>query len=374
MLKVLAIFPAFDPQINEMAMVWQRLCQTGLVDCTVVASRTDRLKAHESSADTEKYPQLSIHRLRDQIGSHHSHQEIVSTARAYHPDWIFCEIPDYLPTALTVKKQTGARIMVRTDYFLDDTIGLRRRWYLGQRWLRPYVFRFYRRLLASRSDVVLSSNPVDFSVNELFQRSGKLKYLPWPHPTAGGSTLRNERDSLFSAYIGSLSRAKGADVLADYFVALLCKNPDFKLALIGPTIDKAGAEAIARVRDIGGSRVDLRAHCSRAEAIKLISRSLFVLSPGKRLGWGLIGDAWSAGTPVVAHAQHYDLDDGKNCLVASDSSSFLEAVIQLQSDQSIWSGLSMAGIDTVRNLHSVEVVMGCLGSALGLYLQPGELA
>lgn len=366
MVKVLAIFPAFDPQINEMAMVWQRLCQSGLVDCTVVASRTDSLKAHESCADTERYNGLTIYRLKGKVDSRRNREELMSIAFACHPEWIFCEIPHYLPMATDIRKRTGARIVVRTDYFLDDTMGLGRRWYLGQRWLRPYIHRIYRRLVASRCEVILSCNPVEFAATGFDNCSGKLQYLPWPHPSQLEFVPRIRRDSTFSVYVGSLSRNKGALVLRDYFLFLLRNTRDFRLALIGPPTDASGAETISTLRDAGGSRVDIRRHCSRAEAIELVSRALFVLSPGRRLGWGLIGDAWSVGTPVIAHACHYDLIDRENCLLAPDASTFFEAVAQLQSEESVWNKLSTGGRETVLNLHSLGLVADRLGNALGL--------
>ena len=44
-LRVAAIYPAFAPQVNEMAIAWQRLTDAGLVACRVVAGGEDRLKA-----------------------------------------------------------------------------------------------------------------------------------------------------------------------------------------------------------------------------------------------------------------------------------------------------------------------------------------
>jgi glycosyltransferase involved in cell wall biosynthesis len=143
---------------------------------------------------------------------------------------------------------------------------------------------------------------------------------------------------------------------------------DFRLSLVGPPTDKAGMEAIEVLRAAGGNRVDIRNNCPRTEALDLIGRSQFVLSPANRLGWGLLGDAWSSGTPVIAVGSHYDIKAGENCLIAEDSATFVDQVIRLQQDERLRKALVAAGSDTAAR-HSIENVSAALLQGLELAAQ-----
>ena len=61
--KVVAIYPAFAPEINEMAVTWQRLTAAGLVECRVLAGENDILRATRSPVGVQRLPNLEIQRL-----------------------------------------------------------------------------------------------------------------------------------------------------------------------------------------------------------------------------------------------------------------------------------------------------------------------
>src|SRR5439155_969715 len=61
--KVVAIYPAFAPEINEMAVTWQHLTAAGLVECRVVAGENDILRATRSGAGLQRLPNLEIFRV-----------------------------------------------------------------------------------------------------------------------------------------------------------------------------------------------------------------------------------------------------------------------------------------------------------------------
>lgn len=370
MLKVLAIYPAFDPVINEMAMVWQHLCQEGQIRCTVVAGAVDKLKGRASTMPVENLPDLDIHRIPVAPACSEGQALISDIARKLKPDVIFCAVSHNMPAALAAQKVTSAPIVLHTEYFLDDTMGLQRRAYLGLEWLRPWVHRRYRDQLQSQCQRILCSNPVEFGKRIPESLAAKLQYLPWPHPRRAADPGQATHEPNFSAYVGSISRAKGAGVLQQYFSALLVAVPDFRLSIVGPPTDKAGQAAIEALRAAGGSRVDIRSHCPRAEALELIGQSRFILSPASRLGWGLLGDAWSSGTPVIAVGSHYDIRPGENCLIAEDSASFVDQVTRLQRDEGLMHALAKAGYDTASR-HSIEAVSSALIQGLELVARSG---
>lgn len=368
MLNVLAIYPAFDPVINEMAMVWRQLCQDGQVRCTVVAGAVDKLKGQASASLVESLPSLDIHRVPAAPASKEGRTLVAEIARKLKPDVIFCAVSHNMPAALEAQKATFAPILLHTEYFLDDTMVLKRRAYLGLQWLRPWVHRRFRERLLHQSQRVLCSNPVEFEGKLPESLAAKFQYLPWPHPHHAGDPIQVRREPNFSAYIGSISRAKGARVIQQYFSALFEAMPDFRLSLVGPPTDKAGMEAIEALRAAGGNRVDIRNNCPRTEALDLIGRSQFVLSPANRLGWGLLGDAWSSGTPVIAVGSHYDIKAGENCLIAEDSATFVDQVIRLQQDERLRKALVAAGSATAAR-HSIENVSAALLQGLELAAQ-----
>ena len=369
MLNVLAIYPAFDPVINEMAIVWRHLCQEGLVRCTVVAGAVDQLKGQTSTRLAEHLPNLDIHRISAAPNSSVGRAMVAEIAHKLKPDVIFCAVAHNMPAALEAQKAASAPIVLHTEYFLDDTMGLQRRAYLGLQWLRPLVHRQFRERLQRQSQLILCSNPVEFKGKLPESLAAKFQHLPWPHPHYTGDSTQVKREPNFSAYIGSISRAKGACVMQHYFSALLEAMPDFRLSIVGPPTDKAGVEAIEALRAAGGNRVDIRSSCPRTEALELIGRSQFVLSPANRLGWGLLGDAWSSGTPVIAVGSHYDIRAGENCLIAEDSATFVDQVIRLQRDTNLRKKLVDAGYETAYR-HSIETVSAALLQSVELVSPP----
>ncbi|MHB1084270.1 MAG: glycosyltransferase [Thiobacillus sp.] len=371
MLNVLAIYPAFDPVINEMAMVWRQLCQVDRVRCTVVAGAVDKLKGQASAIRVENLPNLEIHRIPAAPASAEGQALIAALARKLKPDVIFCAVSHNMPAALEAQKAAFAPIVLHTEYFLDDTMGLPRRAYLGLQWLRPLVHRRFRQQLQRQSQLILCSNPVEFEGKLPESLAAKLQFLPWPHPHHDDEPGQDKHERNFSAYIGSIGRAKGALVLQRYFSALLNAMPDFRLSIVGPPTDKDGVASIEALRVAGGNRVDIRPHCPRVEALELISRSEFVLSPANRLGWGLLGDAWSSGTPVIAVGSHYDIRAGENCLIAEDSASFVDQVVRLQQDENLRKALVNAGYGTACR-HSIAAVSAALVQGLELASPLGQ--
>jgi len=352
MLKVLAIYPAFDCAINEMAAVWARLCEKAELNCTVVTNIDDRLKANVARSSRETLNNLEIHRFNAPLSTGKVLKQIVNIANEFHPDVIFCAVYHNLPVAHAVQNAFPAPICLHTEYFLDVTYGLRRRAYLGLKWLRPIAHYWHRVMILSQCQMVLCSNPKEFIT---LVTNKKLWYLPWPIINTNLIRTYNQRNLNQVIYIGSLSQDKGVIRLVDYLLALLKEYQDFEIVLVGPKIDKTARRAIATLQQEGKNRVKLFDHCSKEKALDLIASSLCVISPGQRFGWGIIGDAWTTGTPVITAGLHYDLLDGVNCIFAPDVLAFLGHVYGLKSDKSLWTKLSDGGL-TAAASHDVDVV------------------
>ncbi|TDM05560.1 MAG: hypothetical protein C4K60_12430 [Ideonella sp. MAG2] len=88
-----------------------------------------------------------------------------------------------------------------------------------------------------------------------------------------------------------------------------------------------------------------------------------MLSPGDGMGWGQIGDAWRAGTPVIAYRQHYELRPGDNCLLAPTVSAYIEALSSLRQQPALRETLAANGRRDVLQ-HRVSAVAQVLAGHL----------
>jgi glycosyltransferase involved in cell wall biosynthesis len=163
--------------------------------------------------------------------------------------------------------------------------------------------------------------------------------------------------------VGSLSRGKGAANLLASYAALLRAQPAFRLRLVGPAVDAEGKHASLTLQRDFPDRVSVQPRCSREEAMDLLRQSLFVFSPALRYGWGLIGDAWGTGTPVLSRTEHYDLRDGMNCLVAPDAQTFVHHATSLIEDGALFDSVAAGGRETLQT-HSLDTVATILWNIL----------
>jgi len=349
-MRILALYPAFDVRINEMAMLWERLCATHDAECTVLAGARDVLKAHEAAESDESRGRLTICRF-PQLGAT---PEVLDRGRAFKPDVIFCAVTENIRLAKVLSRYTGAPVILHNEYFLDNQTFLRRRYHGGIPPVRAMACWVGRSYLHRSCASIFVSNPVEPRL-PAWQKYSRLRYLPWPHPDVGDPASRSERDLLFSAYIGSMSKGKGAGHLLRAYAALLHALPEFQLQIVGPAVDAEGEQTVRTLQQDFSKQIHVLPRCSRPEAMALLRRSLFVFSPAKRYGWGLIGDAWRTGTPVISIIEHYDLSDGKNCLVAPDATAFVRKATALRDDASLFNRITAGGYATVAD-HSFDAV------------------
>jgi glycosyltransferase involved in cell wall biosynthesis len=357
--KVVAIYPAFAPEINEMAVTWQHLAAAGHVECRVLAGENDILKATRSAVGVQRLPNLEIFRVPGVLAPGQLDDGAVAWAADFKPDVIFCALQVNVRHARRIARRCGAPILLHVETWLDSTL-MARRQYLGIQALRPIVASARRIWYRRQVEAVAFSNPQE--IPEL-QASAGMHYLAWPHPRWSASPIqRREARALDTvAHVGSLHRWKGAERLGEYGERLLRDDPESRLLIVGPVGDRVARRAIDRLRGwLADGRFRHIERLPRTEAMEQIGHSLAVISPHHRGGWGLIGDAWQCGTPVIGVHRHYDLRDGSNALVAPSAADFVSAVRRLRSDARIWQALSSAGKHTAESKHGVDVVAGQL--------------
>jgi glycosyltransferase involved in cell wall biosynthesis len=354
-MKVVAIYPAFAPEINEMAVVWQRLAKAGLVECRVVAGRDDKLKAAQSAEGVQRLANLEILRVPGVLAPGRLDDAAVAWAAEFKPDVIFCALHINIGNAQRIARRCGAPILLHVEAWLDSTV-MRRRLYLGIEPLRPIVARARRAWHRRQVQAVAFSDPREIPA---LQASPGMRYLAWPHPRWSASPVQSREARALDtvAHVGSLYRWKGAERLGEYCERLLRDDPESKLLIVGPIGDQVARRAIDRLQSWSANgRLRHIERLPRTEAMEHIGHSLAVISPHHSGGWGLIGDAWRCGTPVIGVDSHYDLREGSNALVAPSAVDFVSAVRQLRSDARLWHALSSAGQHTAESKHGVDVV------------------
>jgi glycosyltransferase involved in cell wall biosynthesis len=358
MLRILLLIPAFDILTNEMAMAWELLTEARKLHCTVICGTRDELKGSRSGRIHERRTNLEIFRvprleLTEQV------QDIVRNATF---DAVFCAVRDNFAMARTLAARVVAPLILHDEYFFDDRVFLSRRYHGGFPPLRRVVSQVVRNRIHDACALVLSSDPKDF-LSPSRTRYPRLQYLPWPHPGNIDPAPLETRNPHSSAFIGSISTYKGSGVLFGTIRKVLSQEPEFQWLLVGPLIDPASRRGLQSLLADFPNSVQHRERCSRQEALDYLRGIPFVVSPGKRWGWGLVGDAWTVGTPVLAHSEHYDLIDGYNCLACDSASGFAAQSRRLREDPELWNRLSAGGIATARR-HTIDTTSDTLLSHL----------
>jgi len=354
-MKIVAIYPAFAPGNNEMALAWQRLTDAGLVQCRVIAGGDDRLKATRSALGVERLPNLEIRRVPGLLAPGRVDDATITWAGELQPELVFSALHTSLGHARRVARFARAPILLHVETWLETAV-LQRRLYLGIEPLRPLVAAAIRLWARRQAATLAYSNPREIPALE---GEAGAHYLPWPQPRWSSEPVmpRAARALDTVVHVGFLTRWKGAARLGEYGARLLAEDPQAKLVIVGPAGDSASRRALARLAPwrAAGRFVHVE-RVPRNEAVALIGRSLAVISPHHAGGWGLIGDAWARGTPVIGVAEHYDLEPGRNALVASTPAEFVAEVRRLRSDAHLWEKLSRAGVRTADEKHGLDVV------------------
>lgn len=329
LIRVLAIYPGFDPAINEMAMAWEKCASAGDVEFLAFAPTYDQLKNTASRSSNLKRGRFSINWIEGSFPLRLD-KSVFDAAIEFNPDIVVAGTARNLKAARKIATRVNAKLVLHQEFFQTDDLFVNRRKYLGLRFMLPSVARYLRSNILKQVDRVWVSDPVEAKNSK--GKSSKLRYLPWPHPDPEpeGIIAAADRDRNKTVYIGSISLAKSADVLAEYLCELLRQFPEKNLELVGPIIDATGKAALDRISDCAGKRLAYRPGASRNESMKMLSGVPFVFVPGTSLSWGLIGDAWRRGTLVIVQAEHYDLVKDENCIVVRTAAEFIEVVKKLE--------------------------------------------
>lgn len=341
--KILAIYPGFNPDINEMAVAWKDFSSGSGFDFMAFAPEFDSLK--NSKAKQREFIDDRFAIKWFQGGYPLTGNSVMySIAKGFNPDIVVAGTTGHLDVAENISKMVGAKLVLHTEYFYTDRHLVSRRKYMGLGILLPHVAAHVRNKILKKIDQVWVADPREIS---FYNGLGtKVRSLPWPHPDPHFSTPLGMKDFSQIVYIGSLSRAKKSDVLARYYCEYLKVFPKKNILVIGPATDKTGRDALKFIQSYAGNRLTYKPHVSREEAMSILSSAPFVFVPGDSMSWGLIGDSWRRGTPVISQAEHYDLVDGFNCMKVDSAEQFADVAGAIEHELPVWERIVRGGVET----------------------------
>jgi glycosyltransferase involved in cell wall biosynthesis len=355
-MRVVCLYPAFDPKVNELALVWSHLAAQGAIDCRAIAGSADALKGFVGNTLRMDTPGFSIRRVQGSIMNRKLPTELLEWAVEHRPDVVVCGEP-IAHLGQTVRKATKAPLVLHAENWGEHRVLVPRRYYLGIPFLLRPAHRIMRAAMGRHVSKVIVACPDE--ADSIKSAADLRVFVPWPHPPP--SSAAESRQPIAHAArsevicIGSIAWWKGSEVMVRYVAKLLEQLGDIQVRIIGPAIDRPSETALnslSRWRD----RCTLVKHMPRDEALKAIGQSLCVFNPVVLRGWGSIGDAWNMKVPVVSVAEHYAMVSGQNALIAPTADAFVAAVQALRKDEGLWKRIARAGHECVMTKHSIEVV------------------
>jgi glycosyltransferase involved in cell wall biosynthesis len=360
--RVIAFYPALNPGVNDIAGVLHYLIWRGH-QVLVVTARRNTSKSSHDSALCEEVRGLTIVRpfscffpamvLRPDVGL----ARIGSAITAFNPEVALCSHEWTVRAGLALQTAMGRPIplVVVTEWggrlAAHGYGGLLANLALPLTGL-PRGRRFWP-WLGRHAAAIITCDPGDRArLAALGAGGAQVVYVPWCNGLPAGMAPAPRRDPGLAVYVGAFSRRKGTDCLGELVPALLRQTPTRRVVLVGD-----GRTGVARrlVRRLG-DRVSHQPGLSRRDALTLLSRAAYGISPTRRGGWGFIGDCWAVRTPVVALASDYDLTDRVDALVGGDVDGVVARVQALYDRPELAGRLVTAGHRRYCRSHSAEAV------------------
>ncbi|MEB3196894.1 MAG: glycosyltransferase family 4 protein [Candidatus Sericytochromatia bacterium] len=165
---------------------------------------------------------------------------------------------------------------------------------------------FERLTLQRHPDWIAVSQHASTLTQETFgltPRSVTVQYYPVSPPTGRAQSLA--LPGRFWLYAGTLSRRKGALLVAEAAREALAAHPAHHLVFAGPSIQEAGEDTGETIRAIVGPRLAERVHLlgrlDRATLFAVMQAADALLMPSSLETFGLVAaEAMWCGTPVIA--------------------------------------------------------------------------
>lgn len=365
-MRIVAIYPGLDPTVNDIAQALASLADLGH-DVTVITAEENWMKSSASGARFEQFRGIAIHRpyrsFRQMVWFPHSHaEEIRSIVLEAKPDIIFCSQELNMRIAKMIQRFWPKPIVLAVELAgeLADGHSLHR--------FLPYVMPFfgvptrgkrYWRWLTQNTRAIITYNPDDQArLPELSASGTPVTYIPWCNELPLDFVMPTERHNRL-IFIGAFSKWKNTEAFRWAIPLLLEQTPTESALLIGP----GEIDVVTELQNRYGDRVQYMSGCSRNEALELIASSFYAFTPVRFGFGGLIGDAWSTDTPLVATHFNTVLRHMEHALVPASEQELVQLVNRLYSEPELYETMQRRG-RAIYEQHSAQSVASKIATVL----------
>ena len=360
-MRVLAIFPGMDKRFNDNAYALIQLRRMG-IELVIITSRNSDLKYSQLSPEYEDMDGIPIHRVYRNYSEQTSwplkkYDLVRDISARLNPDLILCSQQLNMPIANRLKAEFGVPIVLLVEFAHDPKLLLgRRRLYLSFDPIAPFIAKLYWHWLCVSSKAIITCNPSDKRyLYKLGALGTPVHFVGWCNekPEGARSFPKNKhRDK--GIYAGSLQKKsfKNSEELIKTIPGILENTPTKEFVIIG---NGSLVEEIKELVFQWNGRVRYIKELSRRDVWELITESFFAYTPVKYGGWGFIGDAWSARTPLVVTHNGYEFMNEEDALI-SDVNSIDSAITELYNNNGLYVKLQEGGESRYNRFHTAERV------------------
>jgi glycosyltransferase involved in cell wall biosynthesis len=212
----------------------------------------------------------------------------------------------------------------------------------------------------------VSGHAVTLTQQEFGITPSTLEVIPCPIERVEESISAAPPPAPFVLFAGSISRRKGALLLASAVAPLLCTHSDMHLVYAGQLDPACGDEIREAIRKIVGDaswgRVLFPGHLAAAELRSFMARALVFVLPSELETFGLVvAEAMLTGCPVVTFSDPPFIDfveDGVSGLLVrrGDSLGLTAAICRLIDSPALARELGLSGMRSIATRFSVAGV------------------
>jgi glycosyltransferase involved in cell wall biosynthesis len=355
-LKILAIYPGFNPKLDEVSFALPPLLSKGH-SVRVITTRISKLKSEQTCADYENFNGVEVFRpfnnpteLIDSTVAQKN--EIFRLIDEFSPDLLFLNSFHTLPLARLIYKHREMPSLLRLET-LDPLTLLQRRYYLG---FPPLGWIFGRAklwLATGFVDALMTNDPVDLPCLEnLSIRGRKVFFAGHCAQQPNGLSLLSNRDHGEMIYIGSLIRHKNCEKWLDTVPEIFEHTPVERFTIIGRGPYE---HVVHKLKTRFGNRICHIPEVPRKEAIERLSGAQFAYTESSS-GWGFLCDAWSTRTPVLCPQSTFSIVHEVSGLLPVDTNAMLHQIRQLYDDPNYYRALQDGGAQRYETTHTASVV------------------
>lgn len=347
-----------DFALNDNAYMLQYLSEHGC-KLIVFCSKKCDLKSERLLPSYEIIKNIIIYRIFDNFKEQSSlipgkFKEILSLAKSFQPDVIFCSQQFNMSIAYKLRVYLKIPIVLLIEFAKDPINLVKKRWYLGLKFLAHPIATCYWRWLSTNAKVIITTNPEDIPYIPILQRSGTtMYYLPWcTHIPDEIQTYKSKKCMDRMIYVGSISKWKNSQEFLQTIPLILRKSPIREIFIIGPIIERGIIDPLLHQY----SNIRYYQTLPRNDVLKLIKESFISYTPVIIGGWGFIGDSWGVKTPLLITHNHYNFNHGEDAMVIDDLPQIHNAVNTLLNDPILYQHLQETGWKRYSEQHSAESV------------------